>query len=170
MSAYRCEAEYIIEDGAMPWDVDSAMVEFGFPMGIFQMGDLAGLDISWAMRKRKALTRDPKERYVDVGDKLYELGRLGRKTGRGYYIYEKGSRGKPDPEVETLILAESKRKGIKRTSFSSKQIMSRILDTMQREGKKILDEGVSGKPDDIDVIMVNAFGFPRWRGGPMYML
>lgn len=169
MSAYRCEAEYIIEDGAMPWDVDNAMIEFGFPIGIFQMGDLAGLDISWAMRKRKALTRDPNKRYVDVGDKLHELGRLGRKTGRGYYNYEEGPKGKPDPEVETLILGESKRKGITRTSFSSKQIMSHILNTMQREGKKILDEGIAEKAEDIDVIIVNAFGFPRWRGGPMYM-
>ena len=170
MSAYRCEAEYLIEDGAMPWDVDNAMVEFGFPMGIFQMGDLAGLDISWAMRKQKALTRNLNERYVDVGDKLCELGRLGRKTGRGYYKYEKGSRGTPDPEVETLILAESRRKGITRSSFSSEQIMSRILNTMQREGKKILEEGFAEKAEDIDVIIVNAFGFPRWRGGPMYML
>ena len=170
MSAYRCEAEYMIEDGAMPWDVDNAMVEFGFPMGIFQMGDLAGLDISWAMRKRKALTRDPNKRYVDVGDKLHELGRLGRKTGRGYYNYEEESKGNPDPEVETLILAESKRKKIKRTSFSSKQIISHILNTMQREGQKILDEGIAEKAEDIDVIMVNAFGFPRWKGGPMYML
>ena len=107
---------------------------------------------------------------MDVGDKLCELGRLGRKTGRGYYIYEKGSRGKPDPEVETLILAESRRKGITRSSFSSEQIMSRILNTMQREGKKILEEGFAEKAEDIDVIIVNAFGFPRWRGGPMYML
>ena len=87
-----------------------------------------------------------------------------------YHIYKEGSKGKPDREVETLILAESKRKGIKRTSFSSKQIMSHILRTMQREGQKILDEGIVEKAEYIDVIMVNAFGFPRWRGGPMYML
>ena len=119
MSAYRREAEYMIEDGAMPWDVDAAMVDFGLPMGIFQMGDLAGLDISWAMRKRQAATRDPAQRYVDVGDKLCEMGRFGRKTGRGYYLYQDGSKGAPDPEVEALIRAESDRKGITRKPMSA---------------------------------------------------
>ncbi|MEM9578575.1 MAG: 3-hydroxyacyl-CoA dehydrogenase NAD-binding domain-containing protein [Pseudomonadota bacterium] len=169
MSAYRREAEYMIEDGAMPWDVDAAMVDFGLPMGIFQMSDLAGLDISWAMRKRQAATRDPKERYVDVGDKLCEQGRFGRKTGRGYYLYEDGSKGVPDPEVEALIRGESDRKGITRTPISAEVIMERIIGAMQAEGQKILAEGIARNADDIDVVMVNAYGFPRWRGGPMYM-
>lgn len=170
MSAYRREAEYMIEDGAMPWDVDKAMVDFGFPMGIFQIGDLAGLDIAWAMRKRQAATRDPNQRYVDIADKLCELGRLGRKAGRGYYLYEKDNKGTPDPEVETLILAESDRKGITRKPMTGNQILSRLLDVMQIEGQKILDEGIAQSANDIDVVMVNAFGFPRWRGGPMFML
>lgn len=170
MSAYRCEAEYMIEDGTMPWDVDKAMIDFGFPMGIFQIGDLAGLDIAWAMRKRQAATRDPNQRYVDIADKLCELGRFGRKTGSGYYRYEKDSKGTPDPDVETLILAESDRKGITRKPLTGNQIMSRILGVMQSEGQKILDEGIAQSANDIDVVMVNAFGFPRWRGGPMFML
>ncbi len=169
MSAYRREAEYMIEDGAMPWEVDAAMVDFGLPMGVFQMGDLAGLDISWAMRKRQADTRDPKQRYVDVGDKLCEMGRFGRKTGRGYYVYGEGATGAPDPEVEALILAESERKGILRQPMSADDIMGCILGAMQAEGKRILDEGIARCADDIDVAMVNAFGFPRWRGGPMFM-
>lgn len=170
MSAYRREAEYMLEDGAMPWDVDRAMVEFGLPMGIFQMGDLAGLDIAWAMRKRQAATRDPNQRYVDIADKLCEQGRLGRKTGSGYYLYEKEGKGTPNPEVESLILAESDRKGITRKSMTAEHIMTNILGAMQREGQKILDEGIAQSADDIDVVMVNAFGFPRWRGGPMFML
>lgn len=169
MSTYRREAEYMIEDGAMPWDVDQAMVQFGLPMGIFEMADLAGLDISWAMRKRQAATRDPKQRYVDVGDKLCEMGRFGRKTGSGYYIYEDGGKGAPDPDVEALILAESERKGITRVEMTSEDIMARILGAMQAEGQTILDEGVAQSADDIDVVMVNAYGFPRWRGGPMFM-
>lgn len=170
MSAYRREAEYMIEDGAMPWDVDAAMTAFGMPMGVFQMGDLAGLDISWAMRKRQALTRDPGERYVDIGDKLCEMGRLGRKTGRGYYQYNHEGQAEPDPEVEALLVSESKRKGIIRTQLDTNEIMKRILAAMQSEGTKILQEGIAQSPDDIDVVMVNAYGFPRWKGGPMYMM
>ncbi|NVK32563.1 MAG: enoyl-CoA hydratase/isomerase family protein [Gammaproteobacteria bacterium] len=169
MSAYRREAEYMIEDGAMPWEVDKAMTDFGMPMGIFQMGDLAGLDISWAMRKRQATTRDPNQRYVDIGDKLYALGRLGRKTGKGYYRYDTG-KPTPDPDVEALIMAESHRKGIIRQAIDPDTIMARILSAMQREGQKILKEGIAQSAADIDVVMVNAYGFPRWRGGPMYML
>lgn len=170
MSAYRREAEYMIEDGALPWEVDAAMVDFGLPMGVFQMGDLAGLDISWAMRKRQAATRDPGQRYVDIGDKLCEMGRFGRKTGRGYYLYDDAGQGRPDPEVEALITAESARKGITRRPMDGARIMARILGAMQAEGQRILDQGIAQSPDDIDVVMVNAYGFPRWRGGPMFML
>ena len=169
MSAYRREAEYMIEDGAMPWDVDAAMTDFGLPMGIFQMGDLAGLDIAWAMRKRQAATRDPAQRYVDVGDKLCEMGRYGRKTGRGYYLYDDAGKGAPDPEVEALILAESARKGITRRPMDAQTIMGRILGAMQSEGQNILDERIARSASDIDVVMVNAFGFPRWLGGPMHL-
>lgn len=170
MSAYRREAEYMIEDGALPWEVDAAMVDFGLPMGVFQMGDLAGLDISWAMRKRQAATRDPGQRYVDIGDKLCEMGRFGRKTGRGYYLYDEAGKGTPDPEVAALIEAESARKGITRAPMDATGIMRRILGAMQAEGQKILDEGIAQSPDDIDVAMVNAYGFPRWKGGPMFMM
>ncbi|MCH2164304.1 MAG: 3-hydroxyacyl-CoA dehydrogenase NAD-binding domain-containing protein [Marinovum sp.] len=169
MSAYRREAEFMIEDGAMPWDVDRAMLDFGLPMGVFAMGDLAGLDISWAMRKRHAATRDPSQRYVDIGDKLCEMGRFGRKTGRGYYLYQDGKTGVPDPEVEALILAEAARKGITRRPFSDDQIMACILTAMQSEGQAILEEGIAQSAADIDVVMVNAYGFPRWHGGPMRM-
>lgn len=169
MSAYRREAEYMLEDGALPWEIDAAMTAFGLPMGLFRMQDLAGLDISWAMRKRQAATRDPDLRYVDIGDKLCELGHFGRKTGRGYYLYDGSGQAAPDPDVEALILAESARKGIARRQMTQDDIMDRILGAMQAEGAAILDEGIAQSGDDIDVVMVNAYGFPRWKGGPMFM-
>jgi 3-hydroxyacyl-CoA dehydrogenase len=122
------------------------------------------------MRKRKAATRDPSARYVAIADRLCELGRLGRKTGAGYYRYGAGNAGgEPDPLVEAIILEESARKGIIRRSIPRAGIMDRILRTMQSEGERILSEGIAASPEAIDVVMVNGFGFPRWRGGPMFM-
>ena len=169
MSKYRREADYMLEDGALPSEVDAAMLAFGFPMGIFQMQDLAGLDISWAMRKRQAATRDPDERYVDIGDKMCERGHFGRKAGRGYYVYDDKGQATPSEETEALILAESARKGIDRNSMTAEEINARILAVMQAEGQRVLDEGIAASADDIDVVMVNAFGFPRHKGGPMFM-
>lgn len=168
MSAYRREAEYMLEDGALPWELDAAMEDYGFPMGLFRMQDLAGLDISWAMRKRQAATRDPNQRYVHIGDRLCELGHFGRKTGRGYYFYDEAGDAHPSPETEALILSESERKGIARRSIPQERIMQRLLCAMRQEATSILDEGIARSPDDIDIVMVNAFGFPRWRGGPMH--
>lgn len=168
MSAYRREAEYMLEDGALPWEIDAAMEDYGFPMGLFRMQDLAGLDISWAMRKRQEATRDPNQRYVHIGDRLCELGHFGRKTGRGYYFYDEAGDAHPSPETEALILAESARKGIARRSIPQDRIMQRLLCVMRQEATSILDEGIARNPDDIDMVMVNAFGFPRWRGGPMH--
>lgn len=169
MSAYRREAEYMLEDGALPWQIDAAMRAFGMPMGVFEMQDLSGLDISWAMRKRRAATRPASERYVEIGDKLCEAGRFGRKSGRGYYLYLEGKPPKPDPEVEALILSEAARKGITRRTFKEADIMAHLLAAMQSEGREILHEGIATCEEDIDVAMINAYGFPRWRGGPMYM-
>ena len=168
MTAYRQECDYMLLDGALPWDIGRAMVAFGFPMGLYQMQDLAGLDISWAMRKRLAKTRKPIVRYVKVADKLCEMGRFGRKTGRGWYQYNNGNI-RPDPYVEQLIYAESADQGIIRTTNTDADIMDRILATIQTEADKILAEGIANNRDDIDVVMVNAYGFPRWKGGPMYM-
>ncbi|MCR9123976.1 MAG: 3-hydroxyacyl-CoA dehydrogenase NAD-binding domain-containing protein [Phyllobacteriaceae bacterium] len=168
MSAYRREADYLIEDGALPADVDRAMRDFGFPIGVFEMQDLAGLDIAWAMRKRRAKTRDPNERYVAIADGLCEQGRFGRKTGAGWYRYEDG---KPvaDPDVTALIEAERARKGIAPVSLTDEAIMDRILSAMQSEAQAVLDEGIASKPGDIDVVMTSGYGFPSWRGGPMFM-
>ncbi|MGH6932993.1 MAG: 3-hydroxyacyl-CoA dehydrogenase NAD-binding domain-containing protein [Dongiaceae bacterium] len=169
MSAYRRECEFMLEDGALPHEIDAAMTDFGFPMGLFAMQDLAGLDISWAMRKRQAAARDPNIRYVAVADRLCELGRFGRKTGAGFYRYrDGGTGGEPDPLVESIILEESARRGISRRLLPQAEIMNRILRAMQSEGERILSEGIAASPEAIDVVMVNGFGFPRWRGGPMF--
>ncbi|KXJ51959.1 MAG: 3-hydroxyacyl-CoA dehydrogenase [Thalassospira sp. Nap_22] len=169
MSAYRKHCEYMLEDGALPHQIDAAMVEFGFPMGLFAMQDMAGLEISWATRKRLAPFRDPSERYVALGDYLCEMGRFGKKNGLGWYHYDENGKAHPDPEVEALVIAESAKKGITRRDFTSKEIMDVILTAMRSEGDKILAEGITNNTDAIDVVMVNGYGFPRHKGGPMFM-
>ena len=169
MSAYRREADYMIEDGALPLEVDAAMRAFGFQIGVFQMQDLAGLDIAWAMRKRKAATRPASERYVAIADKLCEAERFGRKSGKGWYDYTEDPGGAVDPEVTKIIENERAVKGIKRVSMSEDEIMSRILNVMQVEGQMVLEEGIAATSEAIDVVMVNGYGFPRWRGGPMFI-
>lgn len=169
MSAYRKHCEYMLEDGALPHQIDAAMVEFGFPMGLFAMQDMAGLEISWATRKRLAPFRDPAERYVALGDYLCEMGRFGKKNGLGWYRYDENGKAQPDPEVDGLVIAESGKKGITRRDFTNDEIIETILSAMRNEGDKILAEGIANSPDAIDVVMVNGYGFPRHKGGPMFM-
>ena len=168
MSSYRREADRLIGEGALPWDVDNAMRRFGYPMGVFEMQDLSGLDIAWSMRRRRAARQPAEERPVAIADRLCEAGRFGRKTGRGWYNYASG-KAMPDPDVEALIEAESRSRGIVRCTFSDGQIMERILGAMQRESHAVLSEGIARRASDIDVAMVLGYGFPRWRGGPMFM-
>lgn len=156
------EAERLLLEGALPMDVDGALTDFGFPMGPFAMSDLAGLDVSWRMRKAQGLT-------APVADQLCERGRFGQKTGRGFYVYEQGSRtGKPDPEVAQLIADTSARLGVARSVPARDEIVERLLFPMINEGTRILEEGIASRPGDIDVIWVNGYGFPAWRGGPMH--
>jgi len=167
MSGYRRECEYMIEDGALPWEIDAAMRDYGYAMGLFEVQDLAGLDISWAMRKRQAATRDPKQRYVDIADKLCEAGRLGRKTGQGWYQYNNGT-AEPDAYVVELIEASSLEKGIKRIPHEPALIMNRILNSIRSTAAELINEGIALSENDIDVVMVNGYGFPRHKGGPLY--
>jgi 3-hydroxyacyl-CoA dehydrogenase len=169
MSVYRREADIMLEDGALPQEVDAAMTAFGFPMGIFAMQDLAGLDIAWAMRRRRAASRPASERYVAIADRLCEMGRLGRKTGAGWYDYPEGGGAIPSPVTERLVREASAEKGIHRRSFSADEIMARILTVMQAEGRAVLAERIAASPEAIDVVMVNGYGFPRAKGGPMWM-
>ena len=168
LAVYRRAADYMMEDGASPYEIDAALRDFGYPMGPYQVSDLAGGDIGWATRKRKAPTRDAKERYVEVADRICERGWFGQKTKRGYYTYEAGARvGTEDPEVLAIIAAERQRAGIAPRSFTAEDIQNRYLAAMINEGCNVLAEGIALRPLDIDVTLLYGYGFPRWRGGPM---
>jgi 3-hydroxyacyl-CoA dehydrogenase len=156
------EAERLLLEGALPQDVDGALTEFGFPMGPFAMGDLAGLDISWRMRKAQGAR-------AEIADQLCEQGRFGQKTGKGFYLYQEGSRTPvPDPDVEQLVIATSQRLGVARRALDRKEILERLIFPMINEGARILEEGIAQRASDIDVIWVYGYGFPVWRGGPMF--
>jgi 3-hydroxyacyl-CoA dehydrogenase len=165
--AYFREAGYLLEEGALPQQVDRVMEAFGFAMGPFRVSDLAGLDIGWAIRKRQAATRDPSERYSRIADLICEKGRFGQKTGAGYYRYEGGRKPVPDPEIEALIVQASKDAGITRREISDQEILERCLYQLVNVGAQILEEGIAQRASDIDIIYLYGYGYPRYRGGPM---
>ncbi|ROR38991.1 3-hydroxyacyl-CoA dehydrogenase NAD-binding domain-containing protein [Diaphorobacter sp. C33] len=168
LAVYKQAADYLMEDGASPYEIDEAVRGFGFAMGPFQVTDLAGGDIGWATRKRRAATRDPQARYVEVADRVCERGWFGQKTGRGFYLYPQGARvGQPDPEVLAIVDAERARKGITPRQFTADEIMRRYMAAMVNEGAKVVQEGIALRPLDVDVTFLSGYGFPRWRGGPM---
>jgi len=168
LAVYRSAADAMMEDGASPYQIDAAVRAFGFPMGPFQVVDLAGGDIGWAARKRRAATRDPAARYVQIADRLCERGWFGQKTGRGFYLYSEGSRsGTPDPEVEAIIDAERARAGITPRSFTDDEIIRRYMAAMINEGANVVHERIALRPLDVDVTFLYGYGFPRYRGGPM---
>ena len=168
-NAYRKQCEFMLEDGAWPEDVDQALQGFGFAMGPFSVADLSGLDIAWRMRQAQAATRDPRERYVAILDHLCELGRLGRKTGAGYYTYADGRQGKTtDATVRGIIEAASAQRGLIRRPLEPAEIQRRALLAMVNEAALLLAEGVAQRASDIDVVLVQGYGFPRWEGGPVF--
>jgi len=173
LAVYGQAAHAMMEDGASPYQIDKALRDFGYPMGPFQVSDLAGGDIGWATRKRRAPTRDPRARYVQIADRLCERGWFGQKTGRGYYLYPDGARvGTPDPEVEAIIEAERARAGALSgkapRSFSDAEIVRRYLAAMINEGANVVHQKIALRPLDVDVTFVHGYGFPRYRGGPMH--
>ena len=153
------EANKLILEGAMPWDVDDVLFEFGFPMGPFAMSDLAGLDIGWDKDLSKGDT---------LRDRLCEAGRLGQKTGKGFYIYDENRNKSPDPEVEELIKEFSNNHQIKRRPIEKEEILERCLYPMINEGFKILEEGMAIRASDIDIVWINGYGWPIYQGGPMF--
>jgi 3-hydroxyacyl-CoA dehydrogenase len=167
-AAYRRHAEYLVEDGASPEAVDAALENYGFAMGIFAVSDMSGLDIAYAMRKRRAATRNPDERYVAIADMLCEAGRLGRKTGAGWYAYDAAGKRQADPVTAEIIAAERASKGIVPRHFSQEEIQNRLLAAIVNEGAKALAEGIALRASDIDLAFVNGYGFPRLKGGPMW--
>lgn len=167
LAGYGREAAFLLEEGALPHEVDLAMIKFGMPMGPFAMGDLAGLDVGWRIRKRRG--RPEGVRYSDLADKLCEKGRFGQKTGAGWYKYAEGDRTpQRDPDVEALIEETSKELGIERREIDEREIAERLIYPLINEGAKILEEGIAIRPGDIDVVYVYGYGFPAFRGGPMF--
>ena len=153
----------------MPEQVDKVIFEFGLPMGPFTMGDMAGLDIGWRIRKATAASRPSNQRYSPIADKICELGRFGQKTGAGYYRYEAGKRTPiPDPVVAELIAETSAELGIERREIADDEILKRCLYQLVNVGAQILDEGMALRALDIDVIYIAGYGFPAYRGGPMF--
>jgi 3-hydroxyacyl-CoA dehydrogenase len=168
-AAYRRQCEFMVEEGAAPEQVDAALEIFGFAMGPFAVADLSGLDIAWRMRQAQADTRDPAARYVHIADRLCEAGRLGRKTGAGYYRYAEGaSRPQVDPAVAEVIAKARSDKGIVPRELSAEEIQRRVMLTLVNEASLLLAEGVAERATDVDVVLVNGYGFPRWEGGPVF--
>ena len=169
LAHYGRQAHDMIVEGALPQQIDGALYEFGLAMGPFAMGDLAGLDVGWRIRKRRMAELGLNRSDDPVGDALCEKGRYGQKTGAGWYRYDKGSRApRPDPEVEAMIVAESERRGVARREIGAEEIVERCMYQLVNEGAEILEEGIALRAGDIDAIYANGYGFPRWRGGPMF--
>jgi 3-hydroxyacyl-CoA dehydrogenase len=165
---FNSEMVILLEEGALPEQVDKVMVDFGYPMGPFAVGDLAGLDVGAAGRKRRALA-NPNYRTLPIADKLVEMGRFGQKTGAGWYRYEKGDRTPyPDPIVAEIIAAYGKESGTEQHSFTDEEILRRLLFSSVNEACKIIEEGFAYRAVDVDVMWLHGFGFPRYRGGLLF--
>ena len=169
LSTYRTCADHMILDGASPYQIDAALEAFGFAMGPFAVADLAGLDIGWAVRKRKrAEGLDPRARDASYADTLCEGGHFGQKSGKGYYDYAAGPKARvPNPDVMPLIDAERAAQGITPRTFSDKEIVRRYMASMVNEAAKVVGEGIARRPLDVDMTLLFGYGFPRYRGGPL---
>ena len=162
LAARSKQSEKFLFEGALPQQVDAVVTKFGMPMGPFAMGDLAGLDIGWRSRKDRGIKSE-------IADALCEAGRFGQKTGKGYYKYEAGSRSPlPDPDVEKLIDETLAKLGLKRREISDDEILERMVYPMINEGARILEEKIAARPSDIDVVWLYGYGWPIYRGGPMF--
>ena len=167
LARYGAAAQGLINAGALPQQIDGALQKFGLAMGPFRMGDLAGLDIGWATRKRKAAEAGMEMKPI-VADKLCEAGRFGQKTGAGWYRYEAGNRTPlPDSVTEQLIADYRAAHGITPRKIGDEEIVERCIFALVNEGARILEEGIAARASDIDLVYLNGYGFPLHRGGPM---
>ncbi|MEE3101502.1 MAG: 3-hydroxyacyl-CoA dehydrogenase NAD-binding domain-containing protein, partial [Pseudomonadota bacterium] len=170
LGAYLAAANRMVVDGASPYAVDKAVRSFGYPMGPFQMNDLAGIDIGYFTRRSKDAGRDPAEVYRDgFLDRMYDAGWLGQKTGIGFYDYAGGARsGPPNPGVEPMIAEERAKLDVQPRAFTDEQILRRYIAAMTNEAAKVVGEGIALRPVDVDMTALFGYGYPRWRGGPMH--
>lgn len=167
---YTREAHFLVEDGALPHEVDAALTRFGYAMGIFAVHDMAGNDVGYQTRKAQMATRPTDRRWNDLIMKLCDKGWLGQKSGKGWYRYDKGDRTpRRDPEVEAFIVEESARMGIVRQPIGEDEIIKRCLYGMINEGARLLELGIAQRPSDIDISYLTGYGFPAQHGGPMYL-
>lgn len=162
------EAQFLLEDGASPAQVDKVLAGFGFPIGPFALADLAGMDVMAAARAARKAGMTPREQACDIVDQLAAAGRLGQKSGAGYYLYGEDRKAQPDPAVETLLQAHRAARGFSARAIGDTEILERCLLAMVNEAARILDEGGAARASDIDVIWTAGFGWPRHLGGPMF--
>jgi 3-hydroxyacyl-CoA dehydrogenase len=164
---YLRQAMFLLEEGALPEQVDGALERFGMAMGPFRMSDLAGNDVGWYIRKRRYQEK-PELKYSRVADRLCELGRFGQKTGAGWYRYEPGRRDAiPDPAVAELVTSHSREVGVPRRSVADGEIVGRCVWALVNEAARILEEGIALRASDVDLVYLTGYGFPPFRGGPM---
>jgi 3-hydroxyacyl-CoA dehydrogenase len=168
MLPYMREAQFLVEEGATPDQVDRALTNFGMAMGIFAVDDMGGIDLAWRVRQEYKHLEKPGVRMPIVLEKLFHLGRYGQKTGAGWYRYDENRKPIADPEVHALIEKTAHEGGIARRHISDEEIIERSIYIMINEGAKILEEGYALRAADIDVIYLTGYGFPAYRGGPMW--
>ena len=168
MFPYMREAQFLVEEGATPAQVDRALYNFGMAMGIFAVDDMGGIDLNWRVQQEYAHLVKPGIRQPLMLRKLFEMGRYGQKTGRGWYLYDENRKATPDPEVEALIERTATEAGIERRRISDEEIIERCIYVMINEGARILEEGHASRASDIDAIYFSGYGFPAYRGGPMW--
>ena len=165
---YSRQAGFLLEEGALPKQIDGALEKWGLAMGPFRMADLAGNDVGWLIRKRRYVEK-PHVKYPRLADRVCEMGRFGQKTGAGWYRYEAGKRDAiPDPAIEELVVSYSKELGVQRRKISEEEIVERCIYALVNEGARILEEGIALRASDIDVVYLTGYGFPPFRGGPMF--
>ena len=168
MFPYMYETQFLVEEGATPEQVDGALTDFGMAMGMFAVDDMAGLDVAWRVRRALGHFREPGVRAPLVHDRLVEMGRLGQKSGKGWYRYDDSRMPTPDPEVNALIRSLATAAGVAQREIRDDEIVERAILALVNEGARALADGVAARASDIDVIYVNGYGFPAWRGGPMF--
>jgi 3-hydroxyacyl-CoA dehydrogenase len=168
LGPYLREAQFLVEEGASVEAVNQALYDFGVAMGPLAMSDLAGLDVGWRIRQEFKHLEPPGVRQPLVADLLCEMGRFGQKTGRGWSQYDESRNASPDPETAALVEKTARAAGIERRTIAAEEIVDRCVFALINEGARLLEEGIALRSSDIDVVYLNGYGFPAWRGGPMF--